>query len=72
MRKIVAIVALLALAGCSDPAPETSVSKTQTGDGSLSVEVIEVNGRQISCVVFDGYNAGGVSCDFTREATIRR
>lgn len=67
-RLLAATAALLLLAGCSDPRPEASGTVERIQKGQLSVSVIEVNGRKISCVVFNGYNAGGVSCDFTREA----
>jgi hypothetical protein len=35
-----------------------------SSDGSLRVERIVVDGRQITCVVYQGYRKGGLSCDW--------
>lgn len=66
MRRALALIAVLLLAGCSDPAPEPRAEATLPDGNYLIITTIEVNGRTISCVV---NTKGGVSCDFTREAT---
>lgn len=72
MTKRIAVLALavLLLAGCADPREDVQPKsgKVELEHGQLFVQVIEVNGRPISCVVFSSTSKGGVSCDFTREA----
>jgi hypothetical protein len=55
MKILIAVMAL-ALTGCSS---------TSTGTSSLVEEKIRLSdGREIICVVWDGYNAGNVVCDW--------
>jgi PBP1b-binding outer membrane lipoprotein LpoB len=72
MTKRIAVLALAALllAGCADPRENVQPKggAVELEHGQLFVQVIEVNGRPISCVVFSSTSKGGVSCDFTREA----
>lgn len=64
----VTLLALVgALAGCGEPAGLPVNDSTVRQSGDLHVEVIEVNGRQIACVVYSDVRKGGVSCDFTRD-----
>jgi PBP1b-binding outer membrane lipoprotein LpoB len=68
-RIAVLALALLLLAGCAAPREvQPKGGKVELEHGQLFVQVIEVNGRPISCVVFSSTSKGGVSCDFTREA----
>lgn len=54
-------LALTALVGCSS-APEAPVDG---GYGGLSEHAITLkDGRTITCVVFQEYSKGGVSCDW--------
>ncbi len=57
------VAALLALAGCADPEPTTEGG---TG-GSWEVITVEVDGRKVPCVVWDGYRAGGITCDWQAQ-----
>lgn len=56
MKRIIAIsiVALLALAGCGSSGAKDDVY----------VVNVDVNGTQVPCVVYDGYKAGGITCDW--------
>ena len=76
MRKVGVALCALLLAGCASSQPDYgNVQPTQSGDrvsimfgngytGELQVVTIEVNGRNVECVVMSGYREGGVSCDF--------
>ena len=73
MRRALALVAVLLLAGCSDPEP-TNVPPNQNvknlpSNAQLYVQNIEVNGRTVACVIFEGTRKGGVSCDFGTTVT---
>jgi hypothetical protein len=52
---VLVIVGLLRLTRGSGP---------HSRDGSLRVERIVVDGKQITCVVYQGYRKGGLSCDW--------
>lgn len=73
MRRVAALAAtLILLAGCdnSDPAGQAPSAEVELAmDTRLYVQTIKVNGRTVSCVIFEAPGKGGVSCDFTREAT---
>jgi len=53
----IAIVAVVTLAGCGSQAGST--------DYWTKVEIVDVNGRQVPCVIWKSYNVGGISCDWT-------
>lgn len=57
-------LSLLALSGCAkDDADVTPV--TVTGTTGLSVQHVDVDGRDVTCVVFTGHKKGGLSCDWS-------
>lgn len=61
MRKTIAIAliaTILALAGCSEP------SGPGATDGSYEVIHVDIDGRSVPCVVWDGYNTGGITCNW--------
>lgn len=66
----VTICVALLLAGCGNSADMNDSDKAvSTGDsafaGSLGdFRVPLKDGRTVTCVVYDGYRAGGVSCDW--------
>lgn len=63
MRRViaaaVALLALVALAACG-PAEEGGAG------GKYEVVHVDVDGRQVPCVIWDGDRAGGVTCDWQR------
>ena len=61
--KILGIVlaALLTLTACSGPTVEGETS------GSYEVITVQYNGRVIPCVVWDGYNSGGIDCNWETQ-----
>jgi hypothetical protein len=64
MKKIaLCIFAVLALAGCSD---DRTGEDGGTNGHRLYEEHVQIDGRDITCVVYDDqtYKQGGVSCDF--------
>lgn len=66
IAKLAAIgtLAVIALAGCgSDDAPAETPA-AETSYGQVLVRVVDVDGRKIPCVVFEGYKAGGITCDW--------
>ena len=73
MRKVItaalaSLVAVAALAGCSgtpDPEPVTAPSKI---DGASDIVHIDVDGRKVTCIVWQAYRAGGISCDWAGAA----
>lgn len=57
---VAGLAVLLLLAGC------TSASKVE-GSTSLYEERVLLNdGRYVLCVIYSGYQAGGLSCDWDR------
>lgn len=64
-RTAAALTALLcaaSLSGCSEPEPPPADKPTNpTG---FSVETINVNGRQVTCITWSDYKKGGLSCDW--------
>lgn len=55
-------VAVLALAACTDDGADPGASRTSD---RLRVERIEVDGREVNCVVYAAGHKGGLSCDWT-------
>ena len=72
MRKVIAatlasLVVVAALVGCSGtPAPEPVTAPSKIGGSSDSVR-IDVDGRKVTCIVWQAYRAGGISCDWARK-----
>lgn len=73
MRKLaIAAMAALALSACgedfqTEDLPPTAVeqvtgSQTNRDAADDTFYVVQVEGRR--CIVFDGYKAGGISCDW--------
>lgn len=62
MRWLIAAVAALVLTGCGQSHDE----ETQEGDTQGRYEVIVVDTEQgpVECVVWDGFRAGGIDCNF--------
>ncbi len=50
--------AVFAVAGCSSPSEQGNTS------GNYEVIHVEVDGRQIPCVIWDGLEAGAITCDW--------
>lgn len=61
---IVAFVLGFALTGCGAPA-STKVGGTE---GTYEVIWVDINNTKVPCVVWDGYKAGGISCDWSKPA----
>ncbi len=56
---LVLVSVVLTVAACgSDPASETAKE-------NVHVTHVEVDGKQIPCVVYAGYSGGGISCDWS-------
>lgn len=71
MRSVtVTICAALLLTGCGNSANMNGADKdTAVGDGTFGGSLGDYrvpldDGRTVTCVVYDGYKAGGVSCDW--------
>ena len=61
MTRILFLVAIMiALTGCG-PSPETIQHEIRKNTFPVKVKV---DGREIDCIVFVGYNKGGISCDW--------
>lgn len=62
MRKMIigGLAAGMLLAGCSESTPGTPVEP----DSPYKVVHVRVDGRGVTCVVYDGYKEGGISCDW--------
>lgn len=63
MKKMIGIIgAALLLSSCGDP------GRVQAGDEILSSTTTGViqtpDGRKVTCVVWQGYQAGSISCDW--------
>ena len=56
---VVAVVAVGALSGCGNTAGST--------DYWTKVQMVDVNGRQVPCVIWKSYNVGGISCDWSAK-----
>lgn len=68
MKKLLAIVGTLLvsaflLVGCSTAPADQPNTDGKIGEGMNVVEV-DVNGTPVTCVVWDGFKAGGLSCDW--------
>ncbi len=66
-RLALTAAALLALTGCStDDGTTSTPSQPGTEDGASTYTVMHVNvdGRDIPCITWKRYNAGGLSCDW--------
>jgi len=57
MKRALILIAVLALAGCGETEPGSV-------GGTTEVIRVDVDGRKVTCIVWDGHNAGGVSCDW--------
>lgn len=68
MKKIAAVatmfVAIALLSGCAASGGTTEPDNNGNPSGISSYEVRTADGRTVTCVVWDGYNAGSVSCDW--------
>lgn len=64
-RKLTAIaltaITILALTGCT----ESGAGETE---GVYEVIHVDVDGRKVPCVVWDGYKAGGITCDWNAKS----
>lgn len=60
---LAAAMAAGALVACGAPEPEPMQLGHELGDESRVVR-FDVDGRKVVCIVFDGGNAGGISCDW--------
>lgn len=80
MKRLAIVAALSALAltscgGASTAKPGTEPGRTTLKDSDvyygdlLESKVKLVDGRKVTCVVFDGGHAGGLSCDWVSAAT---
>lgn len=60
MRKMIigGLAAGMLLAGCSKSPEPGNIG------GTYEVTHVKVDERDVTCVVWDGYNAGGISCDW--------
>jgi PBP1b-binding outer membrane lipoprotein LpoB len=61
-RAAAALAAAALLAGCSSNAAAPEREST----GTYYVEKVNVDGRQVTCVVWSGIEKGGVDCDWER------
>lgn len=63
---IAAVVAALALTGCASSADLDSVDEdTGNSSSSLYERTVDLSdGRTVTCVIYDDYRMGGVSCDW--------
>lgn len=60
-----AAVLALTLTGCGETAPdEPGQAPVVVGDGMYVKTVDLPDGREVTCVVYAGYKAGGLSCDW--------
>lgn len=59
---IAAVAVVLGISSCSSQeTPETE----RTSEGKTWVDDVELSdGSEVECVFYDGFNSGGVSCDF--------
>lgn len=64
--RLIAIALLLAMTGCELPERPQYIEPVGAPVGVLgtdgSVREIDFNGTR--CIVYDGFRAGGISCDF--------
>lgn len=73
MKKKMAAAALTALvislSACGTPAEQVT---TQVAPGQEGVSAVDIafNGSEVSCAIYNGYEAGGLECDWAgkREA----
>lgn len=63
---ILAGIALGAFAGCGEPSKPSEPGKTDGAYEVIYADVTyaDVNGRKVPCVIWDGGQAGGISCDW--------
>jgi len=68
-RFVLLIVLLIILVGCAGPEGQLELPDA-TGGSSMTVpnwgELILVEYEGMPCVIYDGFEAGGVTCDFTK------
>ena len=60
------LAAVVLLTGCAQER-EAPATPGPVG-GTTEVIHVDVDGRSVTCVVWDGYNAGGISCDWSPSA----
>jgi hypothetical protein len=64
MTIITSIISILALAGCGADTTSTP-SPTDLNQDDTKVRVVHLDdGRKVTCVIYEGYKAGGISCDW--------
>jgi hypothetical protein len=73
VKRVVALLAVLALllVGCADDRTQGEIpaSDNSQSTGLGQVEVVEVplpSGYTVTCVLYDGYSGGGITCDWLR------
>lgn len=59
IKTIAAVVLALALVGCGNPADDPG-----SGRGGFKIDVVNVDGRQVTCITWHGGYPGGMSCDW--------
>ncbi len=57
------LLTLAALGACGSDEP----SKPGKTDGDYEVIHVDVDGRDVPCVIWDGYQSGAISCDWTAK-----
>lgn len=64
--RLLIATALLLVPACSS-APERDDRKVETPNGSAVAALVPLpDGRSVTCVIMDGYESGGISCDWDR------
>ncbi len=66
MKKLIIVLAVasLLLGACGESGTAATPSQPGPWGSEFAVSVVDVNGRKVTCVVWDGYRAGGISCDW--------
>lgn len=65
--KYAGLVMLLLVAACAKGETPTGATAPVPGpfDGRIAVQEVQFEpGKTVTCVVWDGYRAGGISCDW--------
>lgn len=62
---LAASFAMAMLAGCTTAAKPETVELGHQLPAQTRLVFVDVNGRTVPCVIFDGGRAGGISCDWS-------